>query len=285
MDKSRVTWKNWLPMLLAVISIGIAIYVPFWQQDQETKLLRVTEAGGWDPLMCTGASGKFEVHFQGAPLESVYLTFYNIENVGRRPIRPDDFFEPLMVDVASGDPIYGVVYSVPNSVTWSKSSETSFEMVPTLLNPGDRIMVSIASKTPDACRSSGSPGKGWIWSGKLAGGRILANGEDNQAPENSLLAVGVQLSGVFVWLALVLALSLFYLSIKLIESIRPRLLRNWLIIAIVFVLSVANGENGAHIAQTQSFNLPWFAKPFFLAHLLTLSIGWFVAIHSRRIKA
>ncbi len=79
------------------------------------------------------------------PLEKVYLSTLVIKNTGNIPIRKDDYDTPIMVQVHNDPTIVQLRYELdpPDIHTEVSATAKKVTLTPSLLNPGDRVLIQL----------------------------------------------------------------------------------------------------------------------------------------------
>jgi len=129
--------------LLTLVLVGgvalVAEYEFSWKKFPERRLQR-REFIGTDPLSDLSKHGDvvaLDLAVAGEPVERLVLASTKITNVGRVPILPSDFHEPLSIAVAPPWRILAVATEYGIDLAWSRRSDERFEAAPVLMNPGD----------------------------------------------------------------------------------------------------------------------------------------------------
>ncbi|MDQ2809312.1 MAG: hypothetical protein M3Z04_20760 [Chloroflexota bacterium] len=196
---------------------------------------------------------KIALNVDGIPFRSLIIESYNIANIGTNPIRSEDFVERLRFSV---DDPWELISIDPNTdappelkLTWHRVSTNTFEMDPTLFNPGDSVPISLLVATND----SSSTNKQLYSGGYQARAavrivnvpRIAAHPKQEQAPASplSIFNVGVSLYGFALYIGTTLACALYILQIFL-ASHSGRIVRipgrQFLLLTLIMLTSMAS---------------------------------------------
>jgi hypothetical protein len=142
--------------------------------------------------------------------EAEYLTafYYTIENTGSAPIVLTDYVKPVSVSV---DPPWELlaVDSDPTDpyikdVHWTRVSSTTFEMQPSLLNPGDKSWTVILVKEPNQ-RPLENKGPELHWNARITNIRQL-NFESAEEFQYKLLDAVFYLNRNYVGIAFIVSI-------------------------------------------------------------------------------
>lgn len=151
---------NTLNLIVALIAIGVTIILAVYTNSpgaNAPKQLSAQFAGPTDPLSdleTSPADITVEMKSGGKPLQKIYLFQTSLKNTGTTPVLPGDFFGNIEITTSEPWAIVAVGNarrSGPQSLTvpWSKVSDVKVSAPPTLINPGDNLVVTVYVTAPE----------------------------------------------------------------------------------------------------------------------------------------
>lgn len=132
---------------LLVTVVGIVIPIWIWRADQTSKALefRVVSQASLEPAKSGDIKG-LQITLDSAPLDRPYLTVVELLNDGSKPIPSSEFEGPVEVRLSDGTKVVRaqLVSSKPKSLEARLTfTENSVAVAPLLLNPEDKLTISI----------------------------------------------------------------------------------------------------------------------------------------------
>lgn len=132
--------------LLATV-VGIVVPIWIWRADQTSKALefRVVSQASLEPAKSGDIKG-LQITLDSAPLDGPYLTVVELLNDGLKPIPSSEFEGPVEVRLSGGTKVVRaqLVSSKPKSLEAKLTfTENSVAVAPLLLNPEDKLTISI----------------------------------------------------------------------------------------------------------------------------------------------
>lgn len=133
-------------MLLATV-VAIAVPIWIWRADPTSKSLefRVVSEASLEPAKSGDIKG-LQITLDSAPLDRPYLTVVELLNDGLKPIPSSEFEGPVEVRLSGDTKVVRaqLVSSKPNSLEAKLTfTENSVAVAPLLLNPEDKLTISI----------------------------------------------------------------------------------------------------------------------------------------------
>ena len=202
--------------------------------------------------MCNGEIPQISIKIGNVESDKVWLHYFLVTNTGHQAIRADDFAGPLVLSVSGKEKIVAVL-SGQEKVPGLSLAQGEVAVAPRLINPGKTFDFVVVTERETPCGFSYESDAVWKWTGEIADTQISTDwdgaGNDRwQGP----FAIQVYLTGFNIWIALFAALAFFFLTVEIIRLRWPKAYRLWRVISVIFVVSVANGENAASLLQPES---------------------------------
>ena len=180
---------NWSSITLLATVGGVVVPIWIWRADLTSKSLefRVASQASLEPTKSGDIKG-LQITLDSAPLDRPYLTVVELLNDGSKPISSSEFEGPVEVRLSGGNKVVRaqLVSANPKSLEAKvTATENSIAVAPLLLNPEDKLTISILTSggppsfSPRAriagvaeIKIDDSQGKGPTW--KLSGLALLA---------------------------------------------------------------------------------------------------------------
>jgi hypothetical protein len=172
---SKLLWFLGI-MLTAAVPAYVA-YDLYGRGPSPEKRVELVQIGPINPLLDLSALGeKASVSLRVADktLDHLVLMQAFFKNIGDVPILPEDYHEKLRVAVKEPWEIVAVenynLYEQTVRLRWTRTSDTSFEAEPALLNPGDNVGVHVylTNTKPNTALSSNLAGEPQLeWSTRI----------------------------------------------------------------------------------------------------------------------
>jgi len=259
-------------VVIALISLLFGAIQVFSPPKAEPNLLRLRHVWSYDPLLCEGKSGQITVRINDIESEKIRLHYFWITNTGRTAIRAEDFDGPIRLSIEGDEKILAVLNAKSNTPGVSLS-KGKVEITPRLINPGKNVDFFVATERVKPCEIAGESEPRWNWDAEIADTLINASAADDGGPKwLGPLDIMVYLTGINVWIALATSLAFFFLTVEIIRLEYRRLYRRWSVISVVFLISVANGENTASLIENGIAEIWGPALVFFCAHVIALLV-------------
>jgi len=124
-------------------------YDIFARGEIREKSVELGTIGPIDPLsdlsgLGNGASIRLQIGAESFGNISIWRV--TLKNIGKVPIRPDDFFRPLRVEVNSPWRIIAITEEIPSAalaLDWKSVAPNAMEAQPFLFNPGDHVYQTV----------------------------------------------------------------------------------------------------------------------------------------------
>lgn len=138
---------NWSSITLLATVAGIVVPIWIWRADLTSKSLefRVASQASLEPAKSGDIKG-LKITLDSAPLDRPYLTVVELTNDGSKPIPSSEFEGPIEVRVSGGAKVVRaqLVSANPKSLEAKvATTENSIAVAPLLLNPEDKLTISI----------------------------------------------------------------------------------------------------------------------------------------------
>ncbi len=206
----------------------IAVFLAVWQLIPPDMHPRLTVTAStrylkedYELLRAVGVN----IEFNGKPLNAYRVDRVQLSNDGPRPIRVDDYLEPITVSVPLGNRLIGIAAAPREQFgrklegslfEWTKLSDEKFAAKPVALNRYDSETLLVVSaptvgKTFDLFFEQEPQ-----WSGKLADGKFRVITLDDRMNEfSSFLAISISHSGIEVYLLVIIGTGLTCVLLRL----------------------------------------------------------------------
>lgn len=133
--------------LLAVVAIGVSVYIYFRQKANKSLQYEVVTNSQFIAREAQQqAGGKLRVLYDGVDVGDLRLVIIKLYNSGNTPILPTDYEKPMQFELGSASHILevSVVDVQPSNLQVSTShNDNKLFINPLLLNPRDTITVKI----------------------------------------------------------------------------------------------------------------------------------------------
>lgn len=241
-------WKV-IGIIVTLATAATPLYVAYdlWGRGTTPeKQVDLSQFDGINPLRDLsplGGRASLKFHIDNQTTSSLIISQAYLKNVGKSPIIPADYIEPLTVSVKSPWKIVAVANSADFSsfvqLHWTRVDETKFKAEPSLLNPGDQVATYVyvtnsqTSSTKDELTSE-KPEVEW-------NARIV-NLKAFNTPSNFFDQVthdhwGINIE-LYGWsLLFTLGFTLLFQALYLHLLIQNKLLNDWSEISILITLS------------------------------------------------
>ena len=145
---SDIIWKI-ITLAVGLLTAAVPTYVAYDLSSRGAAPEKRVELRRYEPfnplrdLSLLRNEAQLRLKMGEQAVDNLLIGRAYIENVGKAPILPSDYYENLSVSVPNPWKILAVTNSVENSsyigLNWKRVSENKFEAEPALLNPGDVI--------------------------------------------------------------------------------------------------------------------------------------------------
>lgn len=251
MNFTQIAWK--LVGLLAMLATAaVPVYVAYdlWSRgpapEKKVELNRLTPIDPLRDLSSLGERVSLSLQVEHQTINNLVIAQAFIENVGKTPILPSDYTQPLSVSVKTPWKIVAVANSKPFSsasvqLRWKRVDDFTFEAEPALLNPTDRIAtyIYLTNSRPTVGEGSSSDPKPEVeWKARIVNLRSFYEPPSvfDRAVQQSW-GINVDLSG---WaLLFTLGATLLFQALYLHLLLRAGFLRGWSGRSIVLVLAAS----------------------------------------------
>ncbi len=280
-------WQG-IGAIVGILGILVSVFIAYdvYRKSIQFSDLTIEKRFSFNPLDFAGTTnGRIAISIGGSIEESVTVYGFLVSNTGRNPILPSDYIEPIQVSVKEPHELLaveGVSYNIKDKnydptevkVTWRKVATNTFEMKPTLLNPGDEFRALLFVSSPNETPSSQDiPDP--IWTARIVNISLLKIQEPETASESSGLGnfyLSIRHAGWSVYWFAIFAISFFVIAILLGIHFK-RLARSSKRQIITLAMIMAFSISSADIIVSQWINniqQLWIASPVIGLHLLLL---------------
>lgn len=271
----RPTIWELLGTLGSILAIVIAIYTPLWQEERSKKKLEVSHFSESNGMSCLSDTGSISVQFDGKREDNLVLHYFYIRNDGGVAVDEGDFYKPLVFSYKGRGSILGVVDPKESALKWSLRGDGSLVFEPFLINPDKSRLVMVAVSSEEGCASQQGSSKDWTFDGEIVNGILIDGANRSPSILEALTGIEVRLLGIFVWMALIVGVSYFYLTSKAFYFLGCERRRWWVF---NFAISACSGQNVAALASYGLSDLWGGAWALLLAHsIFLISIYIYIA--------
>lgn len=156
-----------ISLIVAIISVGIAIYFGFRQTPQKAVQWYIDaqgEFGNIDPTISNLV--EIEIRVNGTPVQNIEYMALTFVNTGGIPLVKDDFVEALWLHFGENSQLFSINitnkhpenldidYIKVGERTPEKRSD-SIEFAPTLINPGESFTIEITGSNLETPKPGG----------------------------------------------------------------------------------------------------------------------------------
>lgn len=164
-EKVHFSESSWqvISITIGLFALLVSTYVAYdiFKKSNTRKTFNIEERWAFDPLYFGEKfEGRVKLTIDNEPVNSPIVYFYTITNDGNSSVLPSDFINPIQISIESPWKIHAVTSSnaYPDDllIEWTQVSTNTFELNPTLLNPGDRfdVLILVSNNTCDNCEST-----------------------------------------------------------------------------------------------------------------------------------
>lgn len=139
-------------IIVAIITVSVPVYVSYdllQRGNIPEKKVSYEQIGGIDLLRDLSPLSEnvtLSINIGGKSINNLVVYKSYFKNIGKNPILPSDFYKPLSVKVDDPWRIVAVVndsFDAYVKPKWVRVSDNEYRAEPTLLNPEDKIAVSV----------------------------------------------------------------------------------------------------------------------------------------------
>lgn len=147
LSNGKPKFLNWSSITLLATVAGIVVPIWIWRADLSSKSLefRVASQASLEPSKSGDIKG-LQITLDAAPLDRPYLTVVELTNDGSKPILSSEFEGPVEFRLSSGTKIVRaqLISANPKSLEAKvATTDSSIAVAPLLLNPEDKLTISI----------------------------------------------------------------------------------------------------------------------------------------------
>lgn len=131
-------------VILALLSVAAAFWI--YGHQQQTKELAFGVVSSRRVIaIADEVSSRVTIQVDGKAVKNLHLLIYGLKNSGHRAITPKDFERPLCLSFEVGQVVSAQISSQlpPNLYAKLIVSDTSVQLEPLLLNPGDHVLMQV----------------------------------------------------------------------------------------------------------------------------------------------
>lgn len=141
----KIDTKYIISTLLAIVSIGIAVYYGYATYNSKSISIKLTSLSSIQPSNNDSPS-ELVVSLGGLELRNPYLAVFEIVNDGKTPITSSDFEQPIMIRAQDNVNFIRAQINKTSPVhipITPKLSKNELTLSKTLLNPQDKITITL----------------------------------------------------------------------------------------------------------------------------------------------
>jgi hypothetical protein len=209
---------------------------------KEIQLITVTS----DPMRdLTALGSKVAVTIESKPISNLRIAQAFLSNVGRAPILPTDYFEPIRVTVPEPWKIIAIgdgqlANFTDTKLLWQRISDREYEAKPVLINPGDQISTSVYLTNTLSEAQDSHADVNPKWTARIANLSAITvkTGKDLIAPRlGSSLGIAIMVQG---WaIAFLVCAAAAYLAVYLHLILRSATIAaTWRVVGVILVCSI-----------------------------------------------
>lgn len=149
-------------IIISLLAIAIPAYIQYdlYVKSEPEKTLLLKKEYSENKLGELNYFGEnVLLKINNEKINNLYIVEATIENIGKIPVIPTDFVEPLTISIQNPWKIINITNSKPSnsykSFNWSRSTNNQFTAKPTLLNPGDTFKFNIYLTNPEINANTG----------------------------------------------------------------------------------------------------------------------------------
>ncbi len=248
------SWQG-IGVIISVVGVVLSVVIAydiFRRSTQLSKLVVEREYYTFPIDFGRTTSQRVSMVIDGTIVKSVVVYSFSIENLGRNPVLPGDYVEP--VRVATQEPWRLLTVesadSFPSSIKadWTKVATDTYELKPMLLNPGDRVRVLVFMTNLEKVINYKDTIAEPIWSARIVNVPSLEVTNPQSDQERSSLGLfyfSASFSGWSLYLFAFLSILLFILGMELQNRFRRIPVHTWwyrIIVVAIMCLSLATAD-------------------------------------------
>ncbi|WP_295572883.1 hypothetical protein [uncultured Stenotrophomonas sp.] len=167
-------WISLAGVVGTAITVILAVAVPLWQRETSELSVTVVSKANLNPAVPDGFAPQVSLSIDGKQVQQPHYSVIEVENSGSRAILAESVEEPLQIRLKKGVIVSAEVISAePDALKpRTRLHSDSIEIVPALLNSGDRFQVGVIS-------AGGSPS--FIAEGRIADLRSISVAEKSSS--------------------------------------------------------------------------------------------------------
>lgn len=151
MTREERVWQA-AGILVALVTMWVPLVISIGQFERSAEAEKHVELDFIGPLNPMSDLSRFpgdslQLTIEGRSVKNLRAWSMILQNTGRSPITADDFFQNLRISVEAPWELVGVGNSSDAkrdiSLKWNRVDERTYEAVPFLFNPGDRLLEPI----------------------------------------------------------------------------------------------------------------------------------------------
>lgn len=292
MSIAQIAW-NIVGLIVAIVTAAVPAYVAYdlWGRgtvpEKKVELKRLPAIDPLVDLSALGNRARLSLRVENHTFSNLFIAQSYIRNVGKVPILPSDYTQPLTVSVKDPWRIIAIANSalfssVAVQLRWKRVDNYSFEAENALLNPGDLVATYVYltnSRTPAGDVKFSAPKPEIEWKARIVNLRSFHEPADFfDREKRQRWGIFVDLSG---WsLLFTLAAALLYQALDLHLLARAELLRGWgghsiIIVLVVSLIAFAAAESMAtylfgNLMTALTGVNHWLNAPPIVLHVLLL---------------
>jgi hypothetical protein len=143
----KFEWKFYAMLFVALVGVAVPIWL--WQADIDGKSLAVRLISNVELQVAQQNSiPDLQVTVGGIVIESPILSTVEIANDGSRPVPTNDYEGPITIEISKNSKIIraNILSVSPSGLPVRiETTNESIKIYPLLLNPGDKMVISIIS--------------------------------------------------------------------------------------------------------------------------------------------
>ena len=307
MKSSDIFWRI-VGIFVSLITMAVPVYVTYDTLDKGKENIPITipekkvvidQYGRFNALHDLYAmedSTRFSLTINDENVDNLFIFETTLKNVGKSPIVPDDFIEPLSVTVEKPWKILSVSNNLSTDLkmSWIRINDNKYKAKPVLINPGDYISVNIYLTNTETSEIISIPKKEIEkmikWDARIVNLRsfskidyksIFSSDEKNESP----IKINVVHSGwsvIFILICIPLFLILYLHLLQKAGFLISWDSGSYILIFISCILSIAASDGIAtYLFDNYSDVYHWYNVPPIIIHSICLVYLWIKAKNNK----
>lgn len=287
----RLVFSNWLGhptwqgvgVIITVIGLIISTYIAYdiYRRSIQFSAVTIEKRYNYNPIdFGKETKNRIAMLIDGNVTESVDVYLYSFANSGRSPILPTDYIEPIRVSVKEPWKLIAVDtdFSAPENIklTWNKVTTNTFEMKPSLFNPGDNIGIIMFISNTEKSKSNDQDIPDIQWTGRIVNIPSIRATERKTLAESTGLGIfytAIYHRGWNLYWLIFIAISLFLSGVFILRQsfiIEIKSPLGTVLLTLCFLLSFSSSDIIVDFWERSNAQW-WGAIPLLIVHFLFIS--------------